>query len=203
MAGYLGWNSVSFIRIGLAVALMLAFVSSHGATPLKCSTGTWMACAMQIENEVVKNRDYYLKDPKAALALGAEWDRVFQAAYLRLAKQPRSESDLAQVRQEIEDKLNPANYVKDKALESLVKKYLPRLAPVLEVLASAPVAALSVFLTPSQIASDLDILLTTNKEVQARLWDVLLPAMKPDWRKNYLELLKSIPPPGPVIGPRT
>ncbi len=203
MVGYLGWKYGSFVRFGLAVALMLVFVSSHSATPLKCSTGTWMTCAVQIEDEVVKNRDHYLKDPKAALALGAEWDRVFQAAYLRLAKQPRSESDLALVRQEIEGKLNPANYVKDKALESLMKKYLPRLAPVLEVLASAPVAALAVFLTPSQVASDLDILMTTNKAVQARLWDVLLPAMKPDWRKNYLELLKTIPPPGPVIRPRT
>lgn len=175
--------------------------STHAvaAQEISCANHTTFDCGKLVRDLLIEKRTELLGNPERAYAIATEWDKVFRKAYLGLKNQPRSESDLEKIKKEVFDAINPIEWSKEKARDAVIRRYLPRLSPVMKFLSSAPVAALTAYLTPSEIASDLDELELANKEVQDALFPILMLNARSDWKSTLTESLGHIRPPGPEI----
>jgi hypothetical protein len=168
-----------------------------------CVQNATYDCGAMVRDELTHRATYYQAHVSEAFDLAAKWDKVFRTAYLRVKKQPRSTSDVDKILEEVRSEVNPVKWAEDKAIDAVVKKYLAHLAPLLDFLASAPAAAVSAFLTPSDTASDLDELESANKDVQKALFNATSSSFRPDWRMNYTAILQRISVPnGPEIRPK-
>jgi hypothetical protein len=138
--------------------------------------------------------------PIEAYELAAQWDRLFQERYLALEGQPRTKTDVDKILEELKSKVDPVEYAKDKAIDSAVKKWFKRLAPMMAFLSSAPAVAVRVFLEPSEIMNPLSELQQKNREVRDAVWKVTSTMLYADAKTRYTNMLMQLPAPtGPQI----
>lgn len=178
---------------GVTICLLLFSASVRSEEITKCSDPrqtTVMDCAHHVLGLLRSNA--YRKNPKDALRLVSEWDARYKKAYLALQKQGRSKSEIEKLQEEVLGELNPIEIVKDKGIESLVKRYLSKLAPLMGFIKSTPVTALVKFLKPSSIATDFDELIVTNEEIQKEMWAILKPVLRDDWQVRYKDILSAV-----------
>jgi hypothetical protein len=150
-----------------------------------CGKGTWANCGMAVKAEIDKQPD----NPKAIIALASVWAASYDRQYDFLRSRghlEKSTPDAEKIFAEVESKVDPidivSDKVKDKILETAVKRYLSRLAPLLKFASSPFAAALKAFFDSSEIASDYDELRLMNDDLQARISAKLAPYLKPDWQ---------------------
>lgn len=187
------------LMAGMAALYPVGRLQAQALPEGSCHNLTMFNCAKRVRDTLTANSVALADDPQRAIRIAAEWDTVYRKAYLGLKGQPRSESDLNKLRDAIVEKINPVEIAKEKALDALVKRYLPRLAPVMAFLSTAPMTAVTTFLTPSEVASDLDELEAANKAVHEALWPIVTSKAQPDWRQRLAIALQQVQPPGPVI----
>ncbi len=193
--------SLRYMR-ALIFAVMLSFISlgcviwsppTHAQLSDPCLLNDVYSCAGKVRDELLKRPDNYRAHADAAFELAVQWDRAYRVAYLRVKGQRRTTSDVDKILEELRSKVDPIEWAKDKLVDAAVKNYLPRLAPLVDFLASAPATALTVFLTPSQTASDFDELESLNKDVQTLLFSLTSNALRDDWKMRYTTLIQQIP----------
>src|SRR6266567_5491553 len=132
----------------------------------------WANCGIAIRKEFEAGA----VTPERAVTLAGFWGNAFDARYMFLRKSGQIEEstpDADKITDSIKDKVDPVNFDIDQAEEALVKKYLPRLAPVLEWASSGIVEAIGAFLNSSEIASDRKELFLMNDDLQKRIGDVI------------------------------
>ena len=192
--------------ISMLACVLTGWLLSSSATRAQladpCLQNNAYGCAQKVRNELLNHRDYYQTHVDQVFELATQWDRTFRAAYFRVKGQPRSTSDVDLILEQARSKVSPIEWAQDKLIDAAVKKYLPRLAPLIGFLASAPATALTTFLTPSQTASDLDELESVNKDLQDLIFSMTSPALQPDWRMRYTTLSQQLQVPqstGPEI----
>jgi hypothetical protein len=155
------------------------------------------ACGQFVRDELRGRAEYYDGHPQAAFDLASQWDAVFRETFERVKNRPRASSDIDKVLEEVKEEVSPVKWAEDHLVDAMAKRYLARLAPLLDFLASAPTTAIGVFLTPSDTASDLDELNAANREVQSALSAVTNRLLRSDWKMNYATILQRVPLPAP------
>lgn len=193
-------GQIKAFLFGLLVVLMLPAVSVAAQIPGACDgemvTGNRLyLCANSIRDEFRQRSEHYRQNPREVFALAARWNSVYERAYLSLAGQPRSQSDIQMIKDQLEGLVNPIDWASDALLESVIKRYLTSLTAIMNFVGSAPATALKAFLRPSEIASDLDNLERSNGEVNAALLSVTEHLYRKDWSSLYSDALMRIPVP--------
>lgn len=173
-------------RVLPIISALLVVVSLEGALlgqPAQsvCPNSTWSNCGIAVKQELQTKPS----DPKKVIQLAMLWGAAYDAQYNELRKKSRlqtSTPDSDKIFEQVSSKLNPVDIATDKALDALVKKFLPRVAPVLEWASSPLAVALKAFFDSSEIASDYDELRLMNDAIQNRVAILLQPYLKPDWK---------------------
>jgi hypothetical protein len=174
--------------VSLVCVFVLTGVGVNGfaATAAQiCENSTWSNCGAAVRAEL----DRKPTDPKTILTLANAWAVSYDKQYNWLRSKGRlqqSVPDSEKIFDELRSKVDPLDIVtdkvKDKIIETAVKRYFSRLAPVV-VIASGPIGqALKAFFTSSDIATDYDELRLMNEDIQARVSTLLAPYLKTDWK---------------------
>lgn len=150
-----------------------------------CAHGPWLTCGQAVEAALSRNPS----DPKAVLTLATLWAGAFDKQYNLLRERGRlvaSTPDAGKIFEEVKSKVDPLEVLKDratdKALDAAVKRYLPRLAPLI-AFAGGPIGvALKSFFNSSEVASDYDELRRMNDSISQKVSILLMPHLKPDWK---------------------
>lgn len=178
--------------------------AGSGAQGAVCAGLTTHDCGRLVLRLLEDGRQYYNTHPTDALRVAAEWDQSFRRFYLAHRDQPLLERDLAKIEREVRDRIDPIGLAEDRLLEEGVKRWLPRLAPILAVVASAPVEFLLAFLWPSPAATDLQMLMPTNGRIHVALAGILDHSLERDWLTRYQGALRQVTVPRgkttPVVG---
>jgi hypothetical protein len=162
-----------------------------------CENSTWSNCGAAVRAEL----DRKPTDPKTIIMLANAWAGSYDKQYnwLRSKGQlQKSVPDSEKIFDELRSKVDPldivADKVKDKVIETAVKRYFSRLAPLV-VIASGPIGqALKAFFTSSDIATDYDELRLMNEDIQARVSALLAPYLKPDWKSMLTNAVQQAVP---------
>jgi hypothetical protein len=165
-------------------------------TPEKvCRSSTWVNCGTAVQDALKKMPQP--PDPKAVLSLALAWGQAYDQQYEALrskGKLQKSTPDADKIFDEVKSHLDPVEVAKDKAIDALLKKYLPRVAAVLEW-AEKPVAvALKAFFDSSEIATDYDELRLMNDSIQKRVGTLLEPFMVSDWKTKFEKAVSEAAP---------
>lgn len=163
-----------------------AAVNGLAATATQvCESSTWSNCGAAVRAELDRNPT----DPKTILTLANAWAVSYDKQYNWLrskGKLQQSVPDSEKIFDELRSKVDPLDIVtdkvKDKLIETAVKRYFSRLAPLVAV-ASGPIGqGLKAFFTSSDIATDYDELRLMNDDIQSRVGRLLAPYLKTDWK---------------------
>lgn len=176
------WRGFFLAMLAVAAANL---AGAQQYTPANCSTMTLTECEHLV---VGRLRAKPLMSPADAVRLvSTYWDPRFETAYLALTASDRAKpTDVEKLKAEAASRLNPIDYLRDKAIEDAVKRYMPRLAPILAAISSAPAEFLFILFWPSPTATPAQELGYANKRVQDELWKILRPYMKTDWESQYV-----------------
>lgn len=179
---------VAFVYLLLANSVL----SAESATDI-CANSTWSNCGVAIKKELEKNPI----DPKLVIHLAMVWGKVFDTQYDALRKQGRVQSstpDSEKIFEAVKSKIDPIEVAKDKAIDELLKKYLPGAASVMKF-ASGPIStALQTFFNSSEIATDYDELRLMNDDLQQRIIALLQSSLDPDWQSKLLNAVHDAVP---------
>lgn len=174
-----------------SIALMLALTpmpAASAATPEEiCKSSTPMNCGGAVGKALKVLGD----DPKRALELGLLWGAVFESELRRMkgtGQLKTSEKDSEKIEEAFRDEVDPIAKLGGAVLETLVKRYLPKVATVLGLLESPVLGGLAAFFDSSQVASDFDELRLLNDSVQAQVAAKLDRYLGPDWQKRFAEV---------------
>jgi hypothetical protein len=177
-------------RVCLSVVALVGICgtarSAAAATAAEiCGNSTWSNCGSAVRMEL----DRTPGDAKTIVAVAGLWAASYDKQYNWLRSKGRLEKsvpDADKIFEEIKSKVDPLDIVtdkiKDKLIETAVKRYLSRLAPLVVFASSPIVQALKAFFNSSEIASDYDELRLMNDDIQRRLATQLSPYLKPDWK---------------------
>lgn len=173
-------------RLGLIVLTYLLLPNSalraQAATDI-CASSTWSNCGVEIKKELDKKPI----DPKLVIHLAIVWGKAFDIRYDALRKEGHvqtSTPDSEKIFGAIKSKIDPIEVAKDKAIDELLKKYLPGAAAVMKF-ASGPIStALQTFFNSSEIATDYDELRLMNDDLQRRITALLESSLDPDWQSK-------------------
>ncbi len=203
------------MRLTRCVAILVVAVVTHtgaaaqsvraggGTQGAVCAGLTTQDCGHLVSRLLEDGRQYYNTHPTDALRIAAEWDRSFRRFYLAHRDQPLSEGDLAKIEREVRDRIDPIGLAEDHLLEEGVKRWLPRLAPILAAVASAPVEFLLAYLWPSPAATDLQMLMPVNRRIHGAVAGILDHSLEQDWLTRYHSALRQVSVPRgktPVVG---
>lgn len=184
-----------FTAFTASVALCFALTASAAdvATPRDCRALTWMECATFVRSVLNGTTD-----SRAVIAIGVVWSDKFAESYKRIQDLGRAptETDTDRLIAELEQKVDPVSWASDQAIDAAIRQYVPRLAPLIAMVESAPFAALSAFFWPSRIASDDAALRDTNQEIQEAIFVVLDKSGKRDRYRSFVGELRT------QIGPK-
>lgn len=157
-----------------------------------CSKGTWANCGMAVKKELDK-----APPAQRTVELALLWEKAYDARFNELrrsGKLERSTPDSEKIYEAVKEKLNPIEIAKDKAKEELLKKYLPRLAPLMKWAGGPIGTALQAFFNSSEIATDYDELRLMNNDLQELILKQLSPLLKPDWNAQLRQAVEAAGP---------
>jgi hypothetical protein len=158
-----------------------------------CNKGTWSNCGVAIKKALDKKPS----DPKTILQIAQSWAKSYDTQFNALRKQGRIEKstpDSEKIFEAVKSQLDPIEISKDQVVDDLVKKYLPKAAPVLKF-ASGPIgAALGAFFNSSEIATDYDELRLMNDQIQQAVLALLQPSLDSDWQSSLQQAVKNAVP---------
>jgi len=189
-------NSRLLVKLAWAMSAFLVSASGtvHGqSVDSLCANTTWSNCGVAVKEALQKNPS----DPKDILQIASAWGRAYDARYNELRAKGRVEKatpDADKIFEAVSSKLNPLEIAKDKARDALVKKYLARLAPVVEWAGGSVAEGLKAFLDSSEIATDYDELRLINDDIQSRVATLLQPFVKPDWKETLNQAVREAGP---------
>jgi hypothetical protein len=172
------------LLVGIALITIQGLAS---ATPtIKECKGTWSNCGVAVKQWLDSNANPNVQD---LIAVAMQWNAAYDKQYNALRASGRlqkSTPDADKIFEAIKGKLDPREMAKDQAVDALVKKFLPKVAPVLKWASDNPfMVALKAFFTSSEIASDYDELRLMNDDLQGRFMSILTPKLDPDWNDKF------------------
>lgn len=172
----------------VATITLSLFPGLAGATPTidACQGGTWSNCGVAVKQWLDFNSNPSVPD---LIAVAMQWNAAYDAQYNALRASGHlqtSTPDADKIFEAVKDKLDPREMAKDQAVDALVKKFLPKVAPVLKFASDNPfMVALKAFFTSSEIATDYDELRLMNDDLQDRFMNDLKPSLDPDWNDKF------------------
>lgn len=158
-----------------------------------CTKSTWSNCGVAVRQELDKNPT----DLKRIVEIAGLWGTAYSAQYDSLRRRGKLETstpDAQKIYDAVADKLNPINIAKDKASDALLKRFLPRLAAIMEWAPAPAVEALKAFFDSSEIATDYDELRLMNDDIGRRLARLLEPYMVQDWKDRLKQAVQAAGP---------
>jgi hypothetical protein len=172
-----------FIDVLLGTAANANFVPQ---TKL-CNNMTIDNCALTVKKVIVQ-----AQTPQAALEAWAAWVEAYEAAYRRFEKAPVPPTELDQIedkiKEKVENKINSVTNPSQLAFDMMFKRYLPRLASIVEFADGA--GEVLAFLSPSPLVTPVQELAQTNKELGDLMTSKVLPVMSPDWKVDYSKIVE-------------
>lgn len=195
------------MRLPTSICLLLLLFAfgaqpsgAQGSTPTVdaiCTNGSWSDCGVAVKQSIAALPDPLPTDKvKRLVEIMSLWSDAYekQTRFLESGgRLKKSENDWTKITQTVKDEIDPVGIAKEKVVDALLKKYLPKVAAFLEY-ASPVFSALSVFFDSSQIATDFDELNLMNKDLQARFFKKVEPHLQPDWRTRIRTLSTEVMP---------
>ena len=134
--------------------------------------------------------DSYPDNPAMILALQRHWDNVWTPAVKGLFPN-RVVSENESLAERFAAELNPVTLARDKAIETLLKKYGPKVILWgFQKATSTAVSAITTFLDPNVIATDYEELRYFDISVNKKAFRYLEPYLQADWRKTLSDALQ-------------
>jgi len=157
-----------------------------------CDNDSWSSCGVAIKRALDS-----ASDAKQVMDLGIIWGHSFDQGYDTLRKRGRIESSTPEsqrVFETVSAECGPLSFAIDKAEESLLKRYVPTLASVLEWANGPIMVALKAFMEPQDVASDFEELKLIDDDIQESMLKTLEPHFQPDWKDRLnLAVEKAVP----------
>lgn len=178
----------------ISVLLMIGNSATAQTTESICKNSSWSNCGVAVKQVLDNNPP---TNPHDIVALGMLWAASYGKQYDALRASghlDRSTPNSQKIFEEVSSKLNPVDIAKDKAIDALVKRFLPRLAFLFKFAETPLGVALKAFFSSTDIASDLDELNLINDDLSKRFADLLEPFLQADWNDKLKAAAKSSMP---------
>jgi hypothetical protein len=181
--------------LSLIAVLYLLFAPGLRAQSLRdyCTKGSWSNCGVAVRQELDKNP----ADLKSIVEIADLWGTAYSAQYDSLRRRGKIETstpDAQKIYDAVSAKLNPIDISKDRASDALLKRFLPRLAAIMEWAPATVVEPLKAFFDSSEIATDYDELRLMNDDIGKRLARLLEPYMVQDWKDRLKQAVQAAGP---------
>lgn len=180
--GKLANGAVYVMAVLFAVLILSALPVRADTVDDACTKGTWANCGAAAKQWLDKNAS---PTPQQLVRVANLWAEAYgkQFDQLRAAHRiEKSTPDSEKIFEAVKSKLDPIDIAKDKAVDSIVKKLLPKAAVVLKWASTPLGVALQAFFNSSEIATDYDELRLMNEDLQSRFMEKLGPSLKPNWK---------------------
>src|SRR5262245_35125550 len=111
--------------ITLLTCLVLMAASQAQGDAKNCAKTTWQQCALFVKDDLKAAHN-----ANATFNTMTQWNNKFDETYkaMRATRQPvASQTDLDKIQEGIRKKVDPIEWARDKAIEVIVRRYLPRI----------------------------------------------------------------------------